>query len=67
METDELLHKAAELNGWLRDDKFAQQAVMKVLTNRGYSSVGQMAGDNPELFLELYESIKTMREELPWT
>ena len=67
MEAEELVRMAAELNDWLRNDKFAQQAVLKVLSNRGFSSVGQMASDNPELFLELHESIKTMREELPWT
>lgn len=67
MTDEELLAKAAELNEWLRNDKFAQQAVMKVLSNRGYSSVGEMASQAPELFLELHEAIKTMREELPWT
>ena len=68
MTTDEeLLLAAGQLNEWLRNDKFAQQAVMKVLSTRGYASLGEMARTDPAAFVELYEAIETMREELPWT
>lgn len=61
----ELLPLANDLVNWIRDNKEVRAAAAKVMTKRGYTSIGQMAHENPELFLEFHDAMKTMLEELP--
>lgn len=62
----ELLPKAIELIELAKKDQFVNQLVMRCLSERKMTSLGQMAHEHPEVFEDLYDCCKTMVEELPW-
>jgi hypothetical protein len=64
--TDTTLLSAAD---WLRrysaTDPDVRMAVQLTLASRGYTNIADMAGENPDQVIDLYEALRRMVDEVP--
>lgn len=62
-----MLEAVRQMTEWGRTNPEIQRAMTSLVARHGYKGLGELADKDPGMFEIVYEGVRDMMEQLPWS